>query len=224
MIPPADDPLVNPTASVASTHRAAASSSRRQGRAAAAGRRSERTRVVPDFYVPSLSPTHGKNATTLFAGPAYQAALPSRRPRPPAPLPHELLKLGMPIYKPDDQPECTFTPPLVQDVMEPTYTYEQRHHLMDDIIRHWDNAWGAQGKALGTADMGAKVRKSWTPEEEKLFAAGFEKYGRAFREVRKACLPGKTVEDIVAYYYNVWKLLYTHDSRVWHLCTRHADD
>eukprot|EP00210_Caulerpa_lentillifera_P007965 g7604.t1 len=75
---------------------------------------------------------------------------------------------------------------------------------------------GGASESLGMRFMGNRVRNSWTTEQECLFASGFALHGRSFDEIRDAFLPEKTNEDLVIYYYNIWKQCRTPAAAEWY--------
>ena len=69
---------------------------------------------------------------------------------------------------------------------------------------------------LGLPLMGSAVADSWSSEEEQQFEEGMLLLGRDFPAIRKQFLPQRETEDLVLYYYNVWKTQITPRAQAWY--------
>eukprot|EP00955_Chlamydomonas_euryale_P090194 364520-Chlamydomonas_euryale.AAC.2 len=65
--------------------------------------------------------------------------------------------------------------------------------------------------------MGGLVRKLWSEEEEILFATGMQQLRRRdFGLMQRKFLPHKTPQQLVSYYYNIWKPRRTDEAINWY--------
>ncbi|KAL6755209.1 hypothetical protein V8C86DRAFT_2682585 [Haematococcus lacustris] len=87
---------------------------------------------------------------------------------------------------------------------------------MDSTVAEMDAAMPELVKRLGLSALGSKVRVEWSAAQEAAFVAGIRLHERNFERIQKEQLPDKTVEQIISYYYNIWKIRYTQDSVDWH--------
>ena len=101
-----------------------------------------------------------------------------------------------------------------------------RHAVMDSTIREMDAEVLGPGdvRALGMHLLGSKARALWVEKDEAAFATGIKKHDREFELIQRDFLPHKTMSDLIAYYYNVWKIRYTTAADSHHLARRAKKD
>lgn len=68
------------------------------------------------------------------------------------------------------------------------------------------------------------VSPSWSDADEALLEEGMRALGRDFRQIQKQLLPGKTVPDLIVFYYNVWKTKGSARARTWFLAVEEVRD
>ena len=71
-------------------------------------------------------------------------------------------------------------------------------------------------KELGLHLMGAAVGEGWTDDEAQQFEEGLLKYRKDFAAISKQFLPYRSPEDLVLYFYNVWKTRLTARAQAWY--------
>lgn len=197
-------------------------------------RRSERVRALPDVYTPvEYYPRRERERSPrpcLGEGPDHQADLPVQRCRPPAPPRGESKWLAQPLHVPDASkpfpgsfpPDPSLKSKLRAVLRAAGPRLPQRNAAMEALLASLDRQpENRQLQELGSARMGAKERQHWKPSEEDAFASGIAVHGRDFESLRDGYLPDRSVSDVVAYYYNVWKIRYNPAAQRWH-AQRHA--
>lgn len=71
-------------------------------------------------------------------------------------------------------------------------------------------------KPLGLHLIGAAVGQGWSDAEAQQFEEGMLLFGRDFPAIRKQFLPQRETEQLVLYYYNVWKTQSTARAQAWY--------
>lgn len=97
-----------------------------------------------------------------------------------------------------------------------------RHVVMDAAIKELDAEVLGAGdvRALGLQLLGSKTRGFWLEKEEAAFAQGVRRHDREFELIQRDFLPHKTISELIAYYYNVWKIKYTPAAESHHMARR----
>jgi len=104
----------------------------------------------------------------------------------------------------DDGEDLRRTP-----VVPPERVAEARARLEEALARA-----NVTAEALGLDTIGVEAgARRWTAEERRAFAEHVSRHADNLFPLRKA-LPGKTMFDIVNYYYNVWQVDCANDGRV----------
>ncbi len=94
-------------------------------------------------------------------------------------------------------------------VVPPERVAEARARLEEALTRA-----NVTAEALGLDTIGVEAgARRWTSEEQRAFAEHVSRHADNLFPLRKA-LPGKTMFDIVNYYYNVWQVDCANDGRV----------
>ena len=94
-------------------------------------------------------------------------------------------------------------------VVPPERVAEARARLEEALTRA-----NVTAEALGLDTIGVEAgARRWTSEERRAFAEHVSRHADNLFPLRKA-LPGKTMSDIVNYYYNVWQVDCANDGRV----------
>ena len=75
--------------------------------------------------------------------------------------------------------------------------------------------------ALGISEVGLRARSGWSEEEERRFAEAVSLYERDFELVQES-VPGKSLAQLVSYYYNCWKNSCNATSQRWNEERRRA--
>ena len=189
---------------------------------------------------PSRHELGHKEGASLLLGPSYQARVPLEAPqrvkgeltKEERQVMGEVVQLGG-KHRPAGLGEKGFSSSSILEMREScmeglsaSLDLQSRHAVMDSTIREMDAEVLGPGdvRALGMHLLGSKARSLWVEKDEAAFANGIRKHDREFELIQRDFLPHKTMSDLIAYYYNVWKIRYTTAADTHHLARRAKKD
>eukprot|EP01025_Chloroclados_australasicus_P020412 TRINITY_DN21517_c0_g1_i1.p1 TRINITY_DN21517_c0_g1~~TRINITY_DN21517_c0_g1_i1.p1 ORF type:complete len:563 (+),score=99.82 TRINITY_DN21517_c0_g1_i1:215-1690(+) len=137
---------------------------------------------------------------TMRYGAEYQAQVPKKMPR-----------------KHDYNQESQLIGSLIResgDLEVAVVAPRQRHHMSPYSLSPvtylpWrlNTVESSRGMGDGTMGVGVRFNDRWLPQEESAFELGMhEMHERNFEKMRKFYLPYRSTQQLVSYYYNVWKV------------------
>ncbi|CAD7695438.1 unnamed protein product [Ostreobium quekettii] len=168
----------------------------------------------------------GQAEPRIREGVEYQAEIPTWRPRAPGgPAQGEAKWFTAPVWPqpvaPADENRINGRPlPRPTNFLE---DLQARQQWVDESSMALEEQLGSAAKVLGLQCMGSRVRRTWSGEEEMAFETGLNELGRDFTVIQQDYVPSKTLEDVILYYYNIWKTRWTEAAQRWYAKKRHDE-
>ncbi|BDA48529.1 hypothetical protein COCOBI_12-2090 [Coccomyxa sp. Obi] len=131
-----------------------------------------------------------------------QAVLPELRRRPNEMLPKDARLLENPVHEPGAWGSPSKRVPILTHVDEHGNTY-------------WETETGVRLSDEEAENMGLVQPPQWSNDEVKIFADGLAQSSRDFHEIARLLGPDRNTQDVVQFYYHVWKPRRVPEARTW---------